>query len=107
MIDVDNEFAIEKIGDKIKVLSGGNIDNIHTDSACRQRCRYELYNATNRKDNLSLTILAVPFLDVDQVIEYTTKSNEKTNKYIINNISCNYSEFTMNISANRYYLEYI
>lgn len=107
MIDKDNEFAIEKIGDKLKVISGGDIDNIHTDSACRQRCRYELYNATNRKDNLSLTILAVPFLDVDQVFEYTTNSNRKTNKYIINNISCNYSEFTMNISANRYYPEYI
>ena len=105
VINIDNEFVIEKIGDKLKVLSGGDYDKIYTNSLCLQRCKYELYNATNKQNNLTLNTIAIPWLDVNQLIEY--KSNNNKQQYIINNISCDYSNFTMNISCNRYYKNYI
>ena len=74
---------------------------------CNQRCKYELYNATNRKDNLSITTISIPWLDVNQLIEFTPNSTGEKDRYIINNISTNYSEMTMNISANKFYAEYI
>lgn len=107
VIDPDNEFAIEKIGTKLKVLSGGDFDKIPTSSLCLQRCRYELYNATNKQENLNLNVIAIPWLNVNQIIEFTSHLTNKAEKYIINNISCNYANFTMSISANRFFAEYI
>ena len=72
IIDVNNEYVIEKIGDKLKVLSGGDIDKISTSSLCKDRCKYELINATNKQINLSLNTLAIPFLDVNHLIEFNS-----------------------------------
>lgn len=107
IIDVNNEYVIEKIGDKLKVLSGGDYDKISTSGLCRDRCKYELVNATNKQINLSLNTLAIPFLDVNQLIEFTPNSNNKKDKYLIDNISANYSEHTMSISAHKYFAEFI
>ena len=87
-------------------MFGGDFDKIYTNSLCLQRCRYELYNSTNKQENLTLNTIAIPWLDVNQLIEYTLNSNNKKGNYIINNISCNYADFTMSITANRYYPNY-
>ena len=107
IIDSNNEFAIEKIGDKLKVLSGGDYDKIPTNFLCRRRCEWEMYQAINRQINLNLNCLAVPWLDVNMLIEFTSNSNNKTDRYIINNISANYADYTMTISANKYYAEFV
>ena len=107
VIDIDNEFAVERIGHKMKVLSDNTTSNITSDELCEQRCKYELYYATNKNINLNLNIICIPWLDVNQLIEYTSNSNNKKEKYIINNISCNFAEHTMNIGASKYLASYI
>lgn len=107
VIDIDTEYSIEKTGNKLKVLSGGEFDKIPTSGLCRDRCKYELYNATNRQANLNLQTLCIPFLDVNQIIEFTSNSTHKKETYIINNVSCNFSGFTTDITANKYYATYI
>ena len=107
IIDTDNEYAIEKIGDKLKVLSGGDLDKIPTSSLCRDRCKYELVNATNKQINLSLNTLAICWLDVNHLIEFTSNSNNKKDTYIIDNINCNFAEHSMSISAHKYFAEFI
>lgn len=107
VIDINNEYSVEKMGDKLKVLSGGDLDKIPTTGLCRDRCKYELYNATNRQTNLTLQTLCIPFIDVNQIIEFTSNLNNKKEKYLINTISCNFSNFTSNITANKYYASYI
>lgn len=107
VIDETSEYSIEKIGAKLKVLSGGDYDKIYTNSLCHQRCKYELYNAINKQENLTINTIAIPWLDTNQLIEFTLNSTNKTNKYLINNISCNFADFTMSINANRYYQNYI
>ena len=107
VININSEYSIEKIGDKLKVLSGGDFDNIYTNLLCLQRCKYELYNASNKQINLTLNTIAIPWLDVNQLIEFTSNSNNKKQQYMTNNISCNYSDFTMSITCNIYYPNYI
>lgn len=107
IIDVNNEYSIEKIGQKFKSLSGGDYDKIPTSNLAKQRCKYELVNATNKQINLSLNCLCIPFLDVNYLIEFTSNSNNKKEKYLIDNISCNFAEHSMSISGHKYFSEFI
>jgi len=107
IIDERNDFSVENIGRRLKILSGGDYDNIYTNSLCRQRCRYELYNATNMQDTMSLNVVPIPFLDVNQKIEFTSNSTKETHEYLVTNISCNYSDHTMTLNLSRYYPTYI
>lgn len=102
-----SDFAIEVIGDRLKILNGGDYDNIYTDSLACQRARYELYNSTNKQETLTLNLVAIPWLDVNQIIQFTSNTNHETNEWIITNISCDYSVFTMTVNASRYYPTYI
>ena len=102
-----SDFSLEVIGKRLKMLNGGDYDNIYTDSLACQRARYELYNATHKQETLSFNIVAVPWLDVNQIIRFTSNTNHETNEWVINNISCDYSTFTMSVSASRYYSTYI
>ena len=106
-IDVNNEYVIEKIGDKLKVLSGGDYDKISTSGLCKDRCKYELVNATNRQETLSLTTLLIPWLSVNSIISYTSKNKNNPDNYIINSISFNSNEFIMQIQASKYFCNYI
>ena len=54
VIDESGDFVIEVIGDRLKVLTGGDYDKIPTNSLCCQRARKELYDASNMKDSLSI-----------------------------------------------------
>ena len=102
-----SDFVIEEIGKRLKTLNGGDYDNIYTDSLACQRARYELYSATNKQETLSLNIVAVPWLDVNQIIKFTSNTNHETNEWIITNISCDYSTYAMSVNASRYYSVYI
>ncbi|MGN1124682.1 MAG: DUF5048 domain-containing protein [Candidatus Gastranaerophilaceae bacterium] len=107
VIDKDNDLSIEHIGTITKVLSGDEFDKLYTDKLCLDRCKYELYNYTNLQQTLSLEILAVPWLDVNQKIKYTSKTTKQECEYLISQISCDYSQFTMSLSLNRFYPNYI
>lgn len=102
-----SDFSIEVIGERLKTLTGNEYDNIYTNSLACQRARYELYNSTNRQDTLTLTTIAIPWLDVNQIIQFTSNITHETNDWIITNISCDYSNFTMTINTSRYYPTYI
>lgn len=105
--DEKSEFAIEIIGERLKVLSGSDYDSIYTNSLCNQRARLELYNASNLQDSLSISIVAIPWLDVNMKVEFTSNLTGKTGEYLITNISCDYSSYQMTVQLSRYYPDYI
>ena len=107
VIDKDSDFAIEVIGDRLKIISGSEAENIYTDSLCSMRARFELYNSSNLQDSLSLSIMAIPFLDINQKVIFTSNITNQTHEYIITNITCDYSTFQMNLSLSRFYPDYI
>ena len=107
VINPDSEYSIEKIGNKLKVLSGGDYDKIPTNGLCMDRCHWELYNATNKQETVTINIIAIPWLDVNMKVEFTPNSNNKKGEYLIDNISCNYTDFQMSITMSKYYAEYI
>lgn len=107
VIDTASEFAIEVIGDRVKVLTGSDFDNIYSNGLCTQRARLELYKASNLQDSLSLSTALIPWLDVNMKVEFTSNITKQKKEYIITNISCDNSTYQMTISLSSYYPDYI
>lgn len=105
--NISHPLSVQKIGTIQKILSGGEYDNIFTNSLATDRAKYELYNALNRAEPLNLTTIIIPWLDVNTKISYTPKSTNQTFEYIVKNISWNSSDFTMSIALSKFYPEYI
>lgn len=107
VIDSTSDFSVEVIGHRLKVLSSGDFDKITTNTLCNMRARKELYDATNMQDSLTLSIVAIPWLDVNMKVLFTSNITKQTHEYIITNISCDYSTCQMTINMSRYYPDYI
>lgn len=105
--DEYSDICVEQIGVITKVVSGNECENIYTDDLARTRCKYELYQYAHSHETLDLNIIAVPWLDVNDIIEYKPITETEIHQYIIKNISVNYSEFTMTLSLQRYYPMYL
>jgi hypothetical protein len=107
VVDETSDFSIEKIGTRLKIISGGNVDLLYTNTLANMRARYELYNYTNRQDSLSISTIFIPWLDVNMKVEFTSNITKQKAEYIITNISCDYSTGQMNINLSRWYPNYI
>jgi len=107
VISQDNDFSVEKIGNILKVFTGGDYDLIYTNRLAEMRARYELYNCTNKQNSLSITTMFIPWLDVNMKVQFTSNLIKGTHEYLITNISCDYSSGQMSINLNRYYPEYL
>ena len=103
--DDNTPFSINKIGDKVIKLSGGDYDKIYSNSLAEQRAKYELYNRTCLQQTISMETILIPWLDVNYKFSHATKY-EDTCEYLIQSVSGNLAEPTMNIQANRYYPTY-
>lgn len=64
-------------------LFGGEYDNCLTDDLAQQRAERELYLHTNMNNTVTLSALAVPWLDVNIKVEYTLKTNNVKAEYLI------------------------
>lgn len=98
-----NPFAIDEIGEIRQVLSDGDYEKIYTDDLARQRAEYENWKAMRLNTNLTLEIKPIFWLDVNQKIQYKSKTTGKIEEYIIKTISFTYSTGTMTIEAVKFF----
>lgn len=105
-IDRDSIFSVEWIGEQVRVLSGGEFDNIYTTELALERAYYENWKAARVQDTLKLTMLYVPWLDVNQKIRYRSVATNKVNEYMVNSIQVNLETFTMAVDVSRFYPYY-
>jgi len=102
-IDRDSLFSVEWIGEKVQVFSGGEFENIYTTELALERAYYENWKAARIQDTLKVTTLYVPWLDVNQKIEYRSIATKKVNEYMISSIQVNLETFTMTMNMSRFY----
>lgn len=98
-------FNVDKIGEKRLVLSGGDYDYIWSEDLAKQRAEYELWTHTRLQDTITLEMIWIPWLTVNQKVRYTSFSTGKTNDYIVKNISGSFSSGTMSVTMIRFYPE--
>lgn len=88
-------------------LYGGDYENCYTDYYAQQRANYELYKHSHLNDTITLTCVPVPWLEVNTLVSYTTKFNNKTNLYLIKSFGYGFDiDDTMSITLMRFYPEY-
>lgn len=87
----------------LQVLSGGEYDNIYSDELCQQRAEYENWKSTRLTDTVSLEMILVPWLGVNQKIEYTSFATGETHQYITKNISFDMQSGVMSVQMIKFY----
>jgi hypothetical protein len=102
-VNPESPYCVEYIGEKKATYSGDEYSNIYSDQLALERAEYENYQTTRLKNAITLTTLHMPWVDVNQKIEYTSQVTGKTDIYIINSITGSSSEGTMTMNCIKYY----
>lgn len=103
IINPDNPFAIDAIGEIRQVLEGGEYDKIYTDDLARQRAEYENWKAMRLNYELVLRMKPVLWLDVNQKIQYKSKVTGKIEEYIIKSIDGSSMSGEVSVKAIKFY----
>lgn len=104
----NSRMTIEKIGRRNEILSGGDYDNYTTDERTMEVTEYKLWQSTRLTDTVQLQMLLVPWLDVNERIDYAARymKNKAAVEWLIKKIDFNLGEGTMNVTMCRYYPYY-
>lgn len=102
----DSRFAIENIGIKTQSLNGDVYEDIFTDDLALNRASYENWKAMRTVDNVNLTTIQIPWLDVNKKVTYQLP-NKQLKTYTIESISYSNSSETMSITMNTFYPLYM
>lgn len=100
VINPDSPFTIEKIG---SILSVDNNSNCVSDDLAMAQSNYNNFLTTRLTDNITITTLLIPFLDVNIKVEYKPKNSDETNQYIIDTISHDFENGISKITMHRFY----
>jgi hypothetical protein len=104
----NSQMTVEKIGRRNEILSGGDYENYTTDQSAMEVAEYELWKKARLTDGLTVTTLLVPWLDVNEKIEYAARylNTNTPVEWIIKSISMDLGSGTMGLTLSRYYPYY-
>lgn len=99
-INENSPFAIEKIG---SILQVEQKESCISDDLALAQSNYNNFVGTRLTDNITITTLLAPFLDVNIKVSYKPYNSEETNQYIIDSISHDFENGTTSITMHRFY----
>lgn len=101
--DPESPFAIDKIGYRLQIKKGEEYNDIPTSTLAQERAEYENWLVSRLTDSITLESVIIPFLEVNQKIQYKKLSNGSVDSYIIKSLSYSFIEGTMTITMNKFY----
>lgn len=102
----DSPFSIEELGLLLCVKTGGEYENISSDSLALARAQYENWKNCRLTDSITVTTKLVPFADVSIKVSYRRDDTGEINQYIVKNISHDLSGGTTTWQLMRFYSLY-
>lgn len=99
----DSPFSIENIGYRLHVCKGGEYEDIPTSTLANERAEYELWLKSRLNDSITLDTVIIPFLEVNNKIQYKKLSDSTIDSYIIKKISYSFTNGTMKITMSKFY----
>ena len=104
MINPDSPFAIDRLGEVIlQVKTGSEYADIYSDDLAMQRAEYDTWLAARHADTVTLNLHVVPWLDVNQKIQYRVKHSGELLEFIVKQITLNVASGCMDVVASRFY----
>ena len=77
-------------------------ETLFSDDLCYNQAEYETYQTCAMKDTITLTMLIVPWLEVNQKVSFTSKLTGVTEQYMISNISWSTLDGTMTMNMYKF-----
>jgi len=102
----NSPFTVQELGEILDVKTGGEYENINSDSSALERAVYENWKNCRLTDQITITTLLLPFLDVNIKVSYKPKNCEEERQYIIKSVSHDFAGFTSTITMYRFYPSY-
>lgn len=99
----DSPFCVQELGEILDVKSGGEYENIESDSLALARAEYENWINCRLTDNITITTKLCPFADVNIKVAYRRKDINEVNQYIVKNISHDPGAGTTSWTLMRFY----
>lgn len=93
-------------GEIKQVLSGGEYDDIYSTDLAYERGRYENWRKCRLQDKVTIEMILVPWMDVNQKIRFTSPVSGELTTWIVQSISYNFEQWTMDVTASRFYPYY-
>ena len=113
IVNADSPFAANenpvthKIENDIRqVFSGGEYDAIYTTSLALERAAYENWKTTRWQDTVTISCLIIPWIDVNQKIEFTSPVTGEVDTYLVQKVSMDFKTWTMDVTCQVFYPVY-
>lgn len=104
--DEGTAFCVQKIGERLQVLSGGEFDDITTDSLAMENASYQTWQKSRLNETITLECIDIPFLEVNTKVEYKPMNSDSVEYYIIKRIQESFMQGTMTIEMMKFYRLY-
>ena len=91
----------------MSVKTGGEFENITSDSLAQTRAQYENWKNSRLTDSISVTTKLVPFADVNIKVSYRRDDTGEINQYIVKNVSHDLTGGTTTWQLMRFYPLYM
>lgn len=102
-IIANSPFTVEKLGEILDVKKDGEFDNITSNDLAADRAKWENWKNCRLTDNITITTLLLPFIDVNKKVSYKRSDSDIEQQYIISSVSHDFAGFTTSITMYRFY----
>lgn len=99
----DSPFVVEKLGEILDIKVSGEFDNITSNDLAAERAKWENRKNCRLTDNITITTVLLPFLDVNKKVSYRRSDSDREYQYIISSVSHDFSGYTTTITMYRFY----
>lgn len=98
----NSPFAIERIGERLKVCSGGEYDDIQAIDDCITRAEYETWLSAKVVYTITLEMIYIPWLQGNEKIRFTLSATGEVKDWVVQSISTSYPYGTMSLSLTEF-----
>lgn len=101
----DSPFTVQKLGEILQVCTGGNFEQIYSNSLGEANALYELWKSAILTDSISITTKICPFADVNIKISYQPElyDSDSIHQYIVKSLSHDFNGGTTSWNFVRFY----
>lgn len=100
---LNSPFCVQELGEILDVKTGGEFDNITSDSLALARAEYENWKNCRLTDSINIITKICPFADVNIKVSYRRKDNNEINQYIVKSLSHDLGKGTTTWQLMRFY----